>query len=57
MVMSGDSSRRNVRYLPIPTDHAGMVKFKSSTDVTYEYVMENLKTMVEKSVTMRGISK
>jgi len=48
-VTVGDSSEPNVKYLPIATDHSGMVKY-SRTDDNYDYVKDNIKAMVAEAV-------
>jgi hypothetical protein len=51
-VTVGDSSEPNVKYLPIATDHSGMVKY-SRTDDNYDYVKDNIKAMVAEAVKAR----
>ena len=52
-VSLGDSSEPNVKYLPIATDHSGMVKYSSNNDDKYDYVKNNIETMVQEAVTAR----
>ncbi|KAH8810833.1 hypothetical protein F5884DRAFT_780519 [Xylogone sp. PMI_703] len=47
MVRRGENSFSTVKELPIATDHSGMVKYRSSADPLYIYVMENIRAMVE----------
>lgn len=51
--MVPDSATPGAKNLPLNSDHSGMVKYSSRSDLTYEDVSNNIKNMVESSVERR----
>lgn len=53
VLMVEDSATPGAKNLPLNSDHSGMVKYKSRTDLLYEDVSSNIKGMVDNLVELR----
>lgn len=53
VLMVQDSETPGAKNLPLNSDHSGMVKYKSRSDLLYEDVSSNIKGMVDNLVELR----